>query len=371
MSNPPPGKQQQSSAKIAVASQWDRETLNVIKQLIAPNCTDVELSLFQKVCQRTELDPFTNQIRAMRRRSKNIDGEWEEKLSIMTGIDGFRVIALRTNEYMGQDGPMWCGEDGIWREVWLENFAPSAAKVAVYRKGFDHPVVSIARWGAYVQLNKEGYPTKMWEKMGDFMLGKCAEALALRKAFPQQISGLYTEDEIPDADIVMHGNPDGNGFDNNNRQQQSDNNRQQQQRSLQGRQSNTKQNQKGKENPPVDNRPREEKMISYWSNADFALTKENKKPIGEQLFEMLEKMELKNTEHKFHPLSDDIDHSVIGFVAERIELGEQEEWKSLSKARVDLACKEVVNWIRHCLPKEKQQNQQPDNKPTDQPELPK
>lgn len=354
------------STAIATVKQWDRETLNVIKQLIAPNCSDAELSLFQKVCMRTQLDPFTNQIRAMKRKSKGKNGEWEEKLSIMTGIDGFRVIALRTGEYMGQDGPEWCGPDGVWREVWLENFEPSAARVSVHRKGFDKPVTVVARWGAYAQYNGDGELTKMWLKMGDFMLGKCAEALALRKAFPQEISGLYTEDEISDADIIVYNKDDGSGTDNNQQSRIDNRQHQQQTRSQTNKQNNSKQTQQKKNDQPKDNRTREEKMISYWSKVDFSISKQFPDPIGTQLHDALSKMDLKNNELKFAPLDDDTDPSVVGYVAERIELGEQEEWSSLSKSRVDLACKEVVNWIQLCLPKK--DDKAKESKPADQPQ---
>lgn len=173
--------------------------IQLITRQIAPGASPDELAMFIADCQRTRLDPFARQIYSIERNEsyKDANGNWKTRKKRVTqySIDGFRLIAERTGDYAGQLGPQWCGSDGQWREVWLSDEPPAAARVAALRKDFKEPLWTPATYAEYCP-KRDGKPTGLWAKMPAIMLAKCAEALALRRAFPNDLSGRYTGDEL-------------------------------------------------------------------------------------------------------------------------------------------------------------------------------
>lgn len=176
---------------------FTREQIELIKTQICKGASDAQLSLFKATCDRLGLDPFARQIYGVMRKNRKT-GDMD--MTIQVSIDGFRSIADASGDYQGQTPAQWCGDDMVWREVWLDKDFPAAARVGVWREGFREPLYGVATWDSYVQTNYEGKPTDMWATKPDVMLAKCAEALALRKAFPRKLSGVYTPDEMGQAD---------------------------------------------------------------------------------------------------------------------------------------------------------------------------
>ncbi|MGP9720929.1 MULTISPECIES: phage recombination protein Bet [unclassified Corynebacterium] len=159
-----------------------------------------DLAVFFHQCKRTGLDPFARQIYMIARQGKQ---------TIQTGIDGFRLIARRATDRstgtLGYEDTQWADPNGQWHDVWLWNEPPAAARVTVVRDGARFP--SIARFMEYAGRKRDGQLNQMWSTRPALMLEKCAEALALRKAFPQDLSGLYTSDEMQQATVIDHQPP--------------------------------------------------------------------------------------------------------------------------------------------------------------------
>lgn len=170
---------------------WTHEQTELIKRTIAIGATHDELQLFLYQAKRTGLDPLSRQIHFVKRKDKG---------TIQTAIDGYRLIADRTGKYAGSDDYLF--DEGIQQYLHMvaKRGNPQTATVTVYKMcdGSRTAFTATAAWGEYFPGEAQGF---MWKKMPYLMIGKCAEALALRKAFPAELSGVYTNEEMQQADV--------------------------------------------------------------------------------------------------------------------------------------------------------------------------
>lgn len=173
-----------------------KDQIDLLRTTVCKGATEDELRLFLQFCHKTKLDPFAKQIWALKRWDSK---EGKEVMSIQVSIDGLRLIAERSKKYRGQVGPFFCGNDGVWKDVWIDQDPPVACKVGVLHKDFQEPLFAVCKFSSYASLKKDGGLTPMWAKMPDVMIAKVAESLALRKAFPQDLSGVYGQEEMEQA----------------------------------------------------------------------------------------------------------------------------------------------------------------------------
>lgn len=180
-----------------IESHWTSEELALIHNLIAPGTTPQELKLLLYTCHRTGLDPLLKQVYAI------VRGQGERRrMTIQLGIDGYRVLAARSRVYAGSDDYRF--DEGVGEYAHLmsgRGAHPEVATATVWRmvEGQRMGFTASARWAEYCPPSGQD---SMWQKMPYQMLGKCAEAAALRKGFPSELAGLYVKEEMERADAI-------------------------------------------------------------------------------------------------------------------------------------------------------------------------
>jgi phage recombination protein Bet len=191
----------QPAAALAIRAgqdMWDDKQRAALAVLGIKDATNADLAVFMHVCQRTGLDPFSRQIYMINRRTKEGD-QWVTKQTIQVGIDGFRVIRDRVAARLGvsveYEDTIWYDADGSEHKVWLWDRAPAACNVTVVKDGKRFP--GVVRTASYAATNKQGDMIAQWKNQPDHMIEKCAEAFALRRAFPHDLGGVQLDDEMP------------------------------------------------------------------------------------------------------------------------------------------------------------------------------
>ena len=179
-------RERKENEALARVTKYSPEIIRLVKDTVARGATTEELQLFLYTAARRGLDPLAKQLIFTKRWSTQLG---RDVMTLITSIDGFRAIAERSGKYAGQDEPVFEeGRDGKY---------PVKATVTVYRRdtpnGERYPIKASAYWSEYLPDEKHDF---MWKKMPHVMLAKVAESQALRKAFPEDLSGLYTQEEM-------------------------------------------------------------------------------------------------------------------------------------------------------------------------------
>ena len=199
--------------------ELNEKDLAAIRAEFCKGFTQEQFDVAMTFCRVRNLLPGKHVLFQLRRAK-----EWDElvgakvevtKIVFITTIDASRLIAQRTGQYGGPDPEQYIyldenGAPNIVSEIPLPKLPlvpgqtplprePWAVKTTVYRKDFDHPVSSIARFDAYASTYKSANGpvlTETWTKRGPEQLAKCSEMLSLRRAFPEELGGLYLDLEL-------------------------------------------------------------------------------------------------------------------------------------------------------------------------------
>lgn len=203
--------------------------LSLIKRTVAADCNDLEFDLYMEVARRVGLDPFRKQIYAVVYNKKDAE---KRKMAIITGIDGFRAVAARNRDYRPDDQEAVIVYDDAAKDLETNPLGIVKATVKAYKLSPDnqwHAVVGTAHWDEFAPLKEEwAYSeqagkrqptgrftldaTSNWKKMARVMIVKVAEAQALRRGWPEDLSGVYAPEEMerqmvditPSAEIEQH-----------------------------------------------------------------------------------------------------------------------------------------------------------------------
>lgn len=173
------------------------EFLDLLKNHFGKELTTAELELFGMICKRTRLDPFIKQIYPVKRKNKQGDGSFKEVMVIQVGIDGFRSIAESTGCYAPGKEPSY-----VYDKEGRILSATAHIKKMTPDKTW-HEVSATAFMAEY----KPKYGN-FWDNMPHLMLAKCAEALAIRKAFPAKTASIYTPEEMAQAGPPLNQQPE-------------------------------------------------------------------------------------------------------------------------------------------------------------------
>lgn len=181
----------------AVINYEDTEIVKTLRNTVAQGASDAEFKMFTEVCKASGLNPFKREIWFIRTKEyvNNYGKTVPAKVQIMTGLNGFYEIANRNPQFDGIEAGL-INERGEWVKSCPDKFIGAWARV--YRKDRKIP------FEAEVSVKEFGGEGGVWKTKGAYMIRKVAESHALRKSFPQQMNGIYSEEELPSIPSDMN-----------------------------------------------------------------------------------------------------------------------------------------------------------------------
>ena len=175
----------------------DGKQLDLIRRTVAKDCNPAEFDQFIHICRAVRLDPLRRQIYCF---VFSKDNPQYRRMSVVTGIDGYRAIGERTKSYRPDNQAPRIEYSDSAKDPAKNPLGIVRAEVTVYKHAHGEwfPVVGEAYWDEYAPFKGEALDPKKenWRKMARVMIAKCAEAQALRKAWPDDFAGLEVEEEV-------------------------------------------------------------------------------------------------------------------------------------------------------------------------------
>jgi len=166
--------------KALVVREFTRNEIDLIKDTVAKGATDDELKLFLYIASQRQLNPLTRQVYSVPYGNQRV---------IQTSIDGFRLIAERTGKYMPSPKP-----------TAYEYKNGKIFSATVFGMKYHVPTNQFVEFNATAIFDEYKVDSNsLWRTKPHVMLEKCAEAKMLRRGFPEELSGLYTPDEMGQA----------------------------------------------------------------------------------------------------------------------------------------------------------------------------
>ncbi len=199
------------------AGHFSSQQLSLIRKTAAKDANDVEFNSFIEFCRMARLNPLRRQVHLF---IYNKDNPKKRQPVIVTAIDGLRAIADRSGNYRPDPEPPRITYDEKLKGP-LNPLGIVKAVVTVFKwsHGEWFPVAGEAHWAEFAPIKdvwaedgsgrrsktgkQELDPTKEgWTRMAHIMISKAAEAQALRKGWPEDLSGVYAEEEIDKMKII-------------------------------------------------------------------------------------------------------------------------------------------------------------------------